>query len=223
MKTIIINNSALAVLLLTSSMVGAETQYPAADFQPKVVYQDPDYKPSSQPAAQAPAASASDSKYPAANFQPKVLYNDPSYQHTPPSAAETGSMQKPAAETPASESAAGEKDESSFTYFIGLIVLAVVGFVLFRKGSKGEGRESKVGSGYKVTTGSSASLTGVAKYINRASGTGVARYLEKQAKSASASSAVTGVAKYMAKKAESTKASVSESATGVEKYLRDRG
>ena len=220
MKTIIIKNSALAVLLLASSMVGAETQYPAADFQPKVVYQDPDYKPSGQPSTSSSTSSVTDSQYPAANFQPKVLYNDPTYQHTQSPASTTGGAQQAAAEQAASESASAKKDESS-SYFIGLIVLAVVGFILFRKGTKGEVKASKGRAGYQATTGSSTGLTGVAKYINRASGTGVARYLERQAKSASASAAVTGVAKYMAKKAESSKSS--EVATGVAKYLRDRG
>ena len=216
MKTIIIKNSAFGVLLLASSMVGAETQYPAADFQPKVVYTDPDYKPSTQPSTQLAASSATDSQYPAANFQPKVLYTDPNYKPAP----STSLAQKPAAEPAVSETAPAKEEESG-SYFIGLIVLAIVGFILFRKGVKEEGKERKPGAGYQGTTGSSTTLTGVAKYINRASGTGVARYLERQAKAASASAAVTGVAKYMARKAESSE--TSEGATGVAKYLRDRG
>ena len=125
MKTIIIKNSAFGVLLLASSMVGAETQYPAADFQPKVVYTDPDYKPSTQPSTQPAASSATDSQYPAANFQPKVLYTDPNYKPAP----STSLAQKPAAEPAVSETAPAKEEESG-SYFIGLIVLAIVGFIL---------------------------------------------------------------------------------------------
>lgn len=228
MKIINITNGAFAVLLLASSMVGAETQYPASDFQPKVVYQDPDYKPapsSTQKTAAEPSSSA-DSKYPAANFQPKVVYSDPTYKHstsTPaPAAAGAGAVQKSAAE-PASETAtATEKaEESNSNYLIGLVVLALVGVVLFRKKSGTEGRETK--SSYRATSGSAGGVTGVAKYVNRISGTGVTRYLEKQVKSAAASTAATGVAKYMAKQGDSAKSSASEAATGVEKYMRNRG
>ena len=69
-------------LLLASSVVNAQ-DYPASDFQPKVIY-------SSEAAAPIVAATASsatnpcvsqvgqtevDPKYPAASFQPKVIYS----------------------------------------------------------------------------------------------------------------------------------------------------
>jgi hypothetical protein len=90
------------VLLTGMSAVSAAAvangQYPAADFQPKVVYQDESAKAaassvpvaaqSAQPCKEAAvpaattAASASkpvqedvDARYPAANFQPKVVYS----------------------------------------------------------------------------------------------------------------------------------------------------
>lgn len=91
MKIINITTGTFAVFLLASSMANADTNYPASDFQPKVVYQDPDYKPAPSSASASPAT---DSQYPAANFQPKVLYNDPTYQHAEPSATSAGSMQK---------------------------------------------------------------------------------------------------------------------------------
>jgi hypothetical protein len=219
-----ITYSAFAVLLLSSSMAAAETQYPASDFQPKVVYQDPEYKhaqssPSASP-NQAGSASASDSKYPAANFQPKVVYNDPSYKHTSSTPAAPSAAQK-SVEGTANVGEAAKKEESGSNYLIGLIVLALVGVVLFRKKSPGV-RESSAGSSYRVASGSAGGLTGVAKYINRKAGTGVSRYLEQHAKSAS-SAALTGVAKYMAKQSESESASESKAATGVEKYMRNRG
>ncbi|BBL56934.1 hypothetical protein [Methylomonas koyamae] len=63
--------------------------YPAADFQPKVVYRDPSIVEVAPAPASAAAATANvatpcvnqqqqaeaDPKYPAANFQPKVVYS----------------------------------------------------------------------------------------------------------------------------------------------------
>ena len=78
-----------AVLLLSSAVASADQQYPAADFQPEVLYQNSDYiakeTPKAAPAkAAAPVAKAAavevDSKYPAADFQPEVLYHDPNYK-----------------------------------------------------------------------------------------------------------------------------------------------
>lgn len=215
-----ITTGTFAVFVLASSMASADTNYPASDFQPKVVYQDPDYKPAQSTAE---TSSATDSKYPAANFQPKVLYNDPNYQHSQSSAssAGTGSLQKIAGESASAAPADAEKKgESSTNYIIGLAVLALVGFVLFRKKSTSETRESKAGQG---AYGASSGMTGVSKYLNRISGTGVSRYLEKQQKSSTAASAATGVAKYMAKQSEGTKTTATEARTGVEKYMRNRG
>ncbi len=46
-------------------------KYPAADFQPSVIYMDPEVA-----AAQAQEKNAFDPKYPAANFEPQVVYID---------------------------------------------------------------------------------------------------------------------------------------------------
>ena len=59
-----------ACIFLTPLAVTAnsdDSQYPAANFQPKVIFLDESVK-----------AAEVDSKYPAANFQPKVLYLDAS-------------------------------------------------------------------------------------------------------------------------------------------------
>ncbi|WP_232056805.1 MULTISPECIES: hypothetical protein [Methylomonas] len=88
MKTIL-NQGLFAGLLLVTVAANAQ-DYPAADFQPKVVYQDESIvkqaAAESAPVAAAPCASQAaasggvvaevDPKYPAANFQPKVLYSD---------------------------------------------------------------------------------------------------------------------------------------------------
>ena len=91
-----LTRAAFAALLLVSTVVGAEQQYPAADFQPEVIYQDSDYIAKNSPSTAKASASTKkttsntvesnevDSRYPAANFQPEVLYHDPNYQPSEP-------------------------------------------------------------------------------------------------------------------------------------------
>ncbi len=92
MKKTIILGLTVAVMAVTSFAVLADSKYPAADFEPQVIYLDKNLAAqSSAPAsnAQAPvacptntvasaapkaAADEFDPKYPAANFQPKVIY-----------------------------------------------------------------------------------------------------------------------------------------------------
>jgi hypothetical protein len=227
-----LTRGAFALLLLASTAAGADQQYPAADFQPEVLYQDSDYIAKNSPStstAKAPVSTPKatssagvsndvDSKYPAANFQPEVLYHDPNYKptvsvKTTVSKAEVGSTSVESA-----SAAAASKGESSMSsYLIGLIVLALVGFYFFKNRSTTSVQKKAPAAPAKA---SYALTTGVARYLNKVSGTGVSRYLEKNVKSASAA---TGVAKYMAKQAASPKATAAKAATGVEKYMRDRG
>ncbi|WP_340121009.1 hypothetical protein [Methylobacter svalbardensis] len=77
-KTIILGltTAVIALASLTAS-AGSDAQYPAANFQPKVIYLDKDsVKPSTKCPAQKTAEKEIefDAKYPAANFQPKVIY-----------------------------------------------------------------------------------------------------------------------------------------------------
>lgn len=79
MKKIVILGLATAFIVSASltASAGSDDQYPASDFQPKVIYIDKDaVKPSSKCPAQKPAEKAAefDPKYPAANFEPKVIY-----------------------------------------------------------------------------------------------------------------------------------------------------
>ena len=71
MKKTLVLGLATAVTAITSFAALADSQYPAADFEPKVIYTAP------QATAPAPAAVAHevDAKYPAANFQPTVIYS----------------------------------------------------------------------------------------------------------------------------------------------------
>ena len=61
------------IALLSSFSVLADSQYPASDFQPQVIYQD-----KSVTSAPAAASNEQDPNYPAANFQPTVIYSDAS-------------------------------------------------------------------------------------------------------------------------------------------------
>ena len=91
MKKTIILGLAVAGMALTSFATVADSQYPASDFEPQVIYldksvvatQSPTPSTAQQPAAcPANTAKASaqpvveevDPKYPAASFQPKVIY-----------------------------------------------------------------------------------------------------------------------------------------------------
>ena len=225
MKKNELTKAVLAALLLASTSVMAESDYPAADFQPKVVYSDSGAsksEPAAKPAAAA-QATESDANYPATSFQPKVVYSDNDYKHSSaaPSAAGGGSTKSASASAVTSASAANEviqteKAASSDFSFIGLIALAVVGFVVYSKKSAGKSSAS-ASSDYSVDAGGS---TGVEKYLEKmgANKTGVAKYLEKQTENPS-----TGVAKYMAKQIVKDREAAAARATGVEKYLRDKG
>jgi len=78
----------IVALLVASPFAAFAGEYPAADFEPKVLYQDESIKSSAPAAKAAPAAapvatasvSSDDSQYPATNFQPKVLFQDENYK-----------------------------------------------------------------------------------------------------------------------------------------------
>ncbi|MDD5268884.1 MAG: hypothetical protein PHO08_17455 [Methylococcales bacterium] len=229
MKKNNLTRGAFAVLLLASAAAGADQKYPAADFQPEVLYQDSDYiaknSPSSGKSKAASSATAShdvDSKYPAANFQPEVVYHDPNYK--PSESAKTKVSTKvdvgsnsEAGQSISATTASAEEKSSLSSYLLGLVAFAVAGFYFFKKRSTTTVQKQAPAAPAKP---SYALTTGVAKYLNKVSGTGVSRYLEKNVKSAATA---TGVAKYMAKQAASPKTTAAKAATGVEKYMRDRG
>lgn len=224
MKMNNLTNGLVATLLLASPIVGAETEYPAADFKPKVIYQDVDSsKSASAPAKQAKSAESAteaDSKYPAANFEPKVLYKDADYKPSKSTPTSSTSERATAGEVAVSEAAKG-KEESMMTYLLGLVAFAVAGYLLFTK------RETKPkASGSRAYVSHASGLSGVARYLrkhNMGAATGVARYLESQVVSKKSSAATSSVEKYLEKQAKSAKEKSAQAGTGVEKYMRDRG
>ncbi|MFU8789713.1 MAG: hypothetical protein ACNA7G_11840 [Methylobacter sp.] len=232
MKINNLTNGLVATLLMVSPIAGAETDYPAADFKPKVIYQDAEYGSQGKstatvvPAKQEKSVEA-DSNYPAANFEPKVLYKDTEYK--PSKLPDTVSTSRNiSGVTVADDAVAVSKaekapEESMLSYLLGLAVFAVAGFVfLGQRAPKAKVSDAPVYSAHV------SGLSGVARYMrkhNMAAVTGVARYLESQVvpeKEATAA-AVSGVEKYLEKKAVSEKEKAAEARTGVEKYMRNRG
>jgi hypothetical protein len=223
-----LTKGAFVVLLLANAAVSADQKYPAADFQPEVLYQDNAYIAKNSSSSSVAAKSVEtkkvdsgsgknqvvESKYPAADFQPEVLYQDKNYKQAPAPVSKSISKVEES-----SVSASESKDDSSqLTYLLGLAVLAAAGMFLKKKSESSVQKKSNITD--SGTIRSYALNTGVAKYLNKVTGTGVSRYLETHVRAVSVS---TGVAKYMAKQTSVSKDTVNNSATGVEKYMRDRG
>ncbi|MBD9354572.1 hypothetical protein IE877_01525 [Methylomonas sp. EbA] len=210
--------------MLTSSLAMAGADYPAADYQPKVLYSNPEYNDTKAAPAAAPVAKPAakeveaDPAFPATNFQPKVLYSDADYKHSA-AAPSADQASKSSASATSAEAAVDviqtEKAASSDFSYIGLALLAVAGFFIYNKKSPKKAKASSADA-YLAVSGA----TGVEKYLEKmgANKTGVAKYLEKQD-----SNPATGVAKYMAKQIVRDREAAAAKATGVEKYLRDKG
>ena len=227
MKINNLTNGLVATLLLASPIVGAETEYPAADFKPKVIYQDPAYSQTkSAPAAAAvkeETSAEADSKYPATSFEPKVLYKDADYKpskFTGTTSTSSASERTKAADTEVSAPVKTEED-SMMSYLLGLIVFAVAGFIFLSKRAP-KAKDSKA----PVYTSHASGLSGVARYLrkhNMVAATGVARYLESHTATEKEKAVTSGVEKYLEKQAMSAKEAAAQAGTGVEKYMRNRG
>jgi hypothetical protein len=103
----------LPALLLASFSVLADSNYPAADFQPKVVFSDSSAASSAVPAGKAAAQESTDPNYPATNFQPKVVYNDSNYQHSSAAPAAAKSSSAASSSASASNEAADSADSAA--------------------------------------------------------------------------------------------------------------
>lgn len=225
-----LTNGLLLSLLLSASVAEADSDYPATNFQPTVVYQDADYKhtgsiPSSKGSTSTGEVSVPDSNYPAANFQPEVLFEDKSYKHAKggvSNSAATESVQSSAEESVTTEVAV-ESSDSSMSLIMGLAVLAIAGFIFYSKNViKMPAKESEKLPVRKapVKIAGDDSVSGVAKYLESKTGVEVISSVEKYLEERNSSSPVSSVTKYVAKKKISARLA---SVTGVEKYLKDRG
>lgn len=219
-------NGIFAALLLTSPLVSAESDYPAADFQPKVLFNDSDYQHNQSKGTTSSGnqnRTKADPNYPAATFEPKVLYKDDSYK--PSKSIARASTSRPSVstnqQTASSATEESASDDSMQTYLIGLVVLALVGGLIFKKYSaaKPPARRPRPRAAVSAANDSGA-LTGVARYLNEKMPaiTGVAKYLESRE-----GTPTSGVAKYVAKQVIKNRKTAASKVTGVEKYLRERG
>ena len=226
MKISKLTNGLLVSLLLSASVAEANNDYPATNFQPKIIYQDTDYKhtesaPSSAKSVSTGEVSVADPDYPAANFQPEVLFTDSSYKHTKGNEGKSIRTEfiKNYAEEQVAESVSAENSDDSSNLIIGLGILAVAGFVFYSKSKtvKKSAPAKKVAVRKVAAKKSSNSVSSVDKYLEGKVGTepsSVSKYLDER------SSSVSTVSKYVAKQRVSARLA---SVTGVEKYLKDKG
>jgi hypothetical protein len=197
---------AIVALLVVSPFAVNAGQYPAADFEPKVLYQDESVKsaPASTPVAKAApvavatpapvASSADDSKYPAANFEPKVLFKDDAYKpvkSTPAPASEYKTSASTSAGAVIMEQAAVAEKKGDNSLLLILSALVAAGFAASRCpkfagifGGKNASNEPSAPTETGVTRYLNARIpkvSGVTKYLERADKpTNVARYIAKQ-------------------------------------------
>lgn len=240
-----LTKSVLAMLLLSSSLAIAETEYPATNFEPTVLFHDEDAnskakanKPNTASASQEASSTSQEAAKPASSASTTSAAK---IESKSASSATSATTSAPASSSASSSTAEG--DSNLVSIFLGLIAAGAVGFFL-KNQARVSNRDSGSASNESGFKPDSSGLSGVARYlknIEAAKGTGVARYIDKQkaideAKAAAAAEAAkiaaesTGVAKYIKqnanapKKAEAavvTQAS-DDGETGVARYLRNR-
>ena len=66
------------LISLNSSITVASEKYPAANFEPTVIYSNQDYQ-ATNTGKSTRETSKADANYPAANFEPKTIYLDDKY------------------------------------------------------------------------------------------------------------------------------------------------
>lgn len=215
-KNNLLQGAIVALLVASPFAAYADSQYPATDFEPKVLYQDESIK-SSAPATTAvkaapvTATSADDSQYPATNFQPKVLFSDTNYKHdksapsiTPTSAPEFTTSAGAVIMEQAAEKKAAKEDDNSLFLILG--ALAVAGFAA----SRCPKFAGIFGGNSVVETEVNANReTGVARYLNARvpKVSGVTKYLERNVRP-------TNVARYIAKQNIAQKAAQNDTDRG---------
>lgn len=192
-------SSLCLALLIVSPFVGAEVQYPAANFEPVIISQDADL-----------IAKHSQAAKERAQAKPQPAQSNQQHQNrtqqTPTGQAKADTGSNP-------EKALSKQEESAMENFpIVLIILFLAGFVFWST----KRSASKATTPANVVVSAPAALvsrnTGVGRYLSaietaarKAAGTGVDQYLRKLASSAPvptpaaapSSPAETGVARYL--------------------------
>jgi hypothetical protein len=229
-NSFLIKSTFMAMLLSPFVAQATSDEYPAADFQPKVLYSDSDYKHTeSAPAASGASKTEFDPNYPAAAFEPKVLYKDSSYQHKADKVTASPRTSSASSSSSASsengEASSAKSEDSDQTMLIGVVVLAVLGFFFYRKNAGTAAPKSRATSrpaprAAVATADVAEGATRVERYLakKQPKTTRVAMYLQQKEKSLPS----TGVAKYLAKQVVRSRKLAEEKATGVEKYLRKK-
>ncbi len=204
---------AIVTLLVASPLAAFAGQYPAADFEPKVLYQDESVKSTPAPAEKvvpakaapvtatpAPVASVDDSKYPAANFEPKVLFKDDSYK---PTKSALVSEYKTSAGAVIMEESKKEEGIDPNLFILAGLAAAVFGASRCPKFAGIFGKTSA------LNEPSALQETGVARYLNARipKVSGVTKYLERAGKP-------TNVARYIAKQNIAQKAAQNDANRG---------
>ena len=194
MKKHNLTKAVLAALLLASPLARADSEYPAANFEPVVISQDADLIAKHAAAAKERAAAvqamqAKQAKQASESSTASASVDQPS----------TGVV-APKAENPLAEN-----------FPIALIVLGLVGFIFWSNRKSGTTVQAAQPKVVAPVSGGATGETGVAKYLKNLSAsaapavaeTGVAKYLKNVAASVKPAVAETGVAKYL-KKLEET-------------------
>lgn len=204
----------IAAMLLASPLAGAESKYPAADFEPGVVYKDEkliEQHSQASKAAAEPTAKAEEKAAP-----PATAAKEQSADFSAPEIM-SGSESSEGAGT-----SAAAKDSPVGNLPIALVVLAIGGFA-FWSSKKGAPKPSAAPASAPATV-AVVGETSVDRYIKKlpdvaaAPETGVARYVRGLAAVAPAAPAETSVAKYL-KNLPQQESSGAE--TGVAKYLKN--
>jgi hypothetical protein len=181
-----LTKTVLTALLLASPLAKAESEYPAADFEPVVITQDADLIAEHAKAAQERAAT--------------IQAMQAKQEATGSTSAAAASGDQPSS-TPAGAKAENPLAEN---YPLGLIVLGLVGFIFWSNRQTGSKPQLVQQTVAPVSQGA-AGETGVARYLKNmsepaktaAAETGVARYLKNLSGTAKSSAPLTGVAKYL--------------------------
>ncbi len=161
MRHPILLQAALAALALGSAQLQAGERFPAANFEPQVIYQDTETAPSSNHSESA-ADTASDRRFPAANFTPRVIFQDlEQIKSTGPLAVNAAPSERPnIASTGSSKNLSGHVkpsgaiSDSSPPYGLLMLALGLIGLAFwwsFREEKHGNPEGSQVATAGKAT------------------------------------------------------------------------